>query len=205
MSRRFTALLLATVLVAAPALAFRAPQNTASRPQDSRESRTLATLVLTDMNQGNKFADDMLRLAFKHVMGLLFFDEDTPPIDNCRKEMLNYYLPALVQQQASLEMLRPELARHMAEVYTVKELQWMKEFYATPFGRNMLNKQFEMNSRITRMMAQRYTAAKPQFADNFKTVEARCRDGAPVMPSAPSPSEALLGTDALVTEESVTP
>lgn len=205
MSHRFTALLLATILTASPALAYRSTSTPTARPIDDRDSRNLAGMVIGDMDQGGKFTDDMLRLTFKHMMGLLFFDESTPPVDSCRKEMLNYYLPALVQQHASLVNLKPELARHMAEVYTVKEMEWLKQFYATPFGRNMLNKQFEMNSRITRMMAKRYTELKPQFEQNLKTVEARCQSGAPDMPSAPSPSEVLLGTDEPAAAESVTP
>jgi hypothetical protein len=204
MARRLATLFLATALASSPALAYRSGPTNTDRPRDTVESRGLAGRVLYDIDKDQKFSDDMLRLAFKHMMGLLFFDTNTPPLDNCRKEMLNYYLPAFVQQQISMQIMRSEIERQMAEVYTIKEMEWMKQFYATPFGRNMLNKQFEMNARITRVLAQRYNTIRPQFAQSFETAAARCQSGAPDMPSTPSPSDELLGTEE-PGAESVTP
>jgi hypothetical protein len=125
-------------------------------------------------NKNGAFARDFYRMGFMQIMGLVFFDPATPDIGACQKDFLNYHLPQLTKTYINYEDMKQTLARTMGEVYTEDEILWMKQFYASPFGARMFQKQLMMNERITRMMAQRYTFLKPQFTTVYTQMAERC-------------------------------
>ena len=194
-ARTFLLLTTGLCLLATSSLAFQSGENKNPnvRPRASAKTTASALGVLTLLDKNGRLASDFYRLSFMQIMGLVFFDPLTPDIGSCQKDMLNYHLPELANKHANLKEMEREYARIMADVYTAEELAWMQRFYASPFGERMFKKQMDMNDRITRMMAERYTALKPQFYDMYKIVALRCGTGVSSVPvDAPKLSDEIL-------------
>lgn len=187
--KRYLAVLLVATSLAAPAHAFKAATS-APTPSSSIPD---ADSVLNQLNKKDRYSSDFLRISFLQMMGLVFFDLDTPDIALCQKDILNYHLPQVSKQYLNYEAMKKEIAQNMREVYTAEELAWMAKFYASPFGERMYQKQLDMNDRITRMIAARYQTIKPQLRSTYKIVAERCGSKAPAVPAdAPNLSDAIL-------------
>ena len=196
-ARAFLLLTTGLCLLATPVLAFQSGANknpnVNTRPRADAKTTSSALGVLNMLDKNGRLSSDFYRLSFMQIMGLVFFDPLTPDIGSCQKDMLNYHLPELANKHTNLKEMEREYARLMAEVYTPEELLWMQRFYASPFGERMFKKQMDMNDRITRMMATRYTALKPQFYDMYKLVAQRCGTGVSSVPvDAPKLSDEIL-------------
>lgn len=169
--------------------------------QTAKASSTLGSYdksldIVSLINRNNSYARDFYRSAFAQVMGLVFFDPNTPDIGSCQREILNYHLPELTKKNLNLETLKEEVARAYAETYSEDEIVWMLRFYTTPFGERMLKKQFQFNDKIARLVAEHYGNLKPEFTKMYATVTERCgagKSGTIIMPhDAPA-----LGNDLL--------
>lgn len=148
--------------------------NQTAKAASTRGSRDKSLDIVNLINRNNSYARDFYRSAFAQVMGLVFFDPNTPDIGSCQREVLNYHLPELTKKNLNLDTLKEEVARAYAETYTEDEIAWMQQFYATPFGERMLKKQFQLNDKIARLIAERYGNLKPEFTKVYTTVNERC-------------------------------
>lgn len=177
---RCAAIIMATLLLGiSSAYAF---QNGSAAGNYNQTAKAAATLgnrdksldIVNVLNRGNAYARDFYRSAFAQVMGLVFFDPNTPDIGSCQREIMNYHLPELTKKNLNLDTLKDEVANAYAQTYSEDEINWMLQFYATPFGERMLKKQFQLNDKIARLIAERYGNLKPEFAKVYTTVGERC-------------------------------
>lgn len=188
------------LLTTAAALAFSAPsfafKTAGSNPAAgdgsvvaTTESQAGAIKLLKVMNSGGgAYGRDLYRNFFMQIMGLVFFDPNTPDIRACERDVLNYHLPELTKKNLDITVMKDDIARIMAQVYTGDEIAWLESFYSSPFGKRMLKKQLQFNERLTREIAGRYGKLKPEFQSMYGIVAERCGG---IKPSTPTDAPKL--------------
>ncbi len=181
------ALLTSVVVLAfsAPSFAFKTANPAAGDGSviATTESQANALKLIKTMNAGGAYGRDLYRNSFMQIMGLVFFDPNTPDIRACERDVLNYHLPELTKKNLDTSVIADDLSRIMAQVYTADELNWLQQFYSSPFGARMLKKQLQFNERVTRDIANRYGKLKPEFTKMYGIVADRCGG---IKPSAPA-------------------
>lgn len=194
-------LLIGTALATAtPALAFKSGNPAAGDGSvtPTQESFAHSMKLLKVMNKNGNYARDFYRLMFKQVMGLIFFDPNTPDIRACEKDLLNYHLPNLTKAKLDYELLVNDIAKITSEVYTTDEINWLNQFYSSPFGERMLKKQMLFNERLTREVATRYERLRPDLREVYGTVAQKCGGIKPTAPiDAPDIGSELLSVPGL--------
>lgn len=183
MKTRLASLLVTTLLATAPLAAHAYtgsnPAAGGGKVEQTQQSYSSALQLLKTMNKGGYYARDFYRNTFMQVMGLVFFDPNTPDITSCEKDVLNYHLPELTRNNLDYSMLQDDLSRIMAEIYTTDELAWLDKFYRSPFGERMLKKQVQYNERVVRELANKYARLQPEFKKVYTITAERCGGKAP--------------------------
>lgn len=207
MKKHLTAsLLIAASLLAysTPSMAFRGSRMTGNPAAgdgtvvQTQEGLTQAVNLLKVMNKDGNFARDLYRNTFMQIMGLIFFDPNTPDIRACEKEVLNYHLPEVTRANLDFSLIINDMAKIMSEVYTEDELKWLQQFYSSPFGERMLKKQLVFNERMVRDFGYKYGKLQPEFQKVYATTAERCGGKVPSTASdAPALGTGISGSDLL--------
>jgi len=90
--------------------------------------------------------------------------------------------------EMDLPGMRQDMAKAMAEIYTADELRAQSAFYSTPAGQATLDKQPQLQSRITELMMPRMMKAMPKvqaMAQEHAKAEAAAK-AASSQPAAPA-------------------
>ncbi|MBI5381207.1 MAG: DUF2059 domain-containing protein [Opitutae bacterium] len=100
--------------------------------------------------------------------------------------------------QMNAESLRGDFARIYSEVFTKDELRSMGEFYGTPLGQTMIEKQPAMQQKITEVMQSKMVSVMPkiqqmsqEFAQEQKAkreAQAAAKASAPAPTATPAPA-----------------
>lgn len=185
MKKILATILATTMLASAPAMAFKTGNPAAGdgTVRASQESFASAQKLLKIMNKSGGYARDFYRNTFMQLMGLVYFDPNTPDITACEKDILNYHLPEITRRNLDFPLLIDDLSTIMSQVYTEDELRWMQDFYNSPFGARMLRKQLQFNERIVRELANKYGHMKPEFTKLYGTMAQRCQGAVPRTPA----------------------
>ncbi len=86
-------------------------------------------------------------------------------------------------EEMDLPGMRQDMAKAMAEIYTADELRAQSAFYSTPAGQATLDKQPQLQTRITELMMPRMMKAMPK-------IQAMAQEHAKAAKAAPAPTPA---------------
>lgn len=90
--------------------------------------------------------------------------------------------------------LKDDMARIYSEVFTKEELQGLADFYATPLGQNLNDKQPEIQEKLTAVMMPRMMSAMPKVQKMMRDFAAeqqakrQAAGGAPGAPAGAAPT-----------------
>jgi hypothetical protein len=88
---------------------------------------------------------------------------DMSDADKARMAEFQAKMTKVMLDEMDLPGMRQDMAKVMAEIYTADELRAQTAFYSTPVGQATLDKQPQLQSRITELMMPRMMKAMPKI------------------------------------------
>lgn len=114
---------------------------------------------------------------------------DMPDAEKTRMAEFQAKVMKVMLDEMDLPGMRQDMAKAMAEIYTADELRAQTAFYSTPAGQATLDKQPQLQSRITELMMPRMMKAMPKV-QAMAQEHAKAAAEAKAAKSAPTPKPA---------------
>lgn len=164
-----------------------------SAPADDDASHKAAANELLQAMQSQRTVD---RLADQ--MGLIADRMNPPgrplaanPADDAKlRESLRQQARDILKEQLKWETLEPMFAQLYVDTFTEAELKQLTEFYKTPVGQKLIDKQPELAQKFGRITQQKAMTALPIISKELRATVQKYKDEHPTPTPAPSSSPA---------------
>jgi hypothetical protein len=110
---------------------------------------------------------------------------DMPDAEKARMAEFQAKVMKVMLDEMDLPGMRQDMAKAMAEIYTAEEIRAQSAFYSTPAGKATLDKQPQLQSRITELMMPRMMKAMPKI-QAMAQEHAKAAKAAKAAPAAPA-------------------
>jgi hypothetical protein len=94
----------------------------------------------------------------------------------------------VLQTQLNWQGLEPTFVQSYADDFTAAELRQLVDFYKSPVGQKLLDKQPDIANKMTQLTEQKLKAAFPLIMQKLKASEQKFAEDHPAAPAAPSPA-----------------
>ena len=107
------------------------------------------------------FEVDILKAMAKSMGGMM--GKDLPPDEAAKVAAFQQKIMAAMFEEMDLPGMRQDVAKAYAETFSSAELKAQSDFYSTPAGQAMIDKQPQIQQRMTELMMPRMMKAMPKI------------------------------------------
>ena len=113
-----------------------------------------------------------------------------PADDAALRDSLRQQARDILKEQLKWETLEPQFAQLYEDAFTEPELKQLAEFYKSPVGQKLIDKQPELATKLGRLTQQRAMAAIPAVTQKLRASVQKFREEHPAKVTSPAPAAA---------------
>jgi hypothetical protein len=161
-----------------------------ARADDDASHKAAADELLQVMHTErmiDRGVDQMSQIADRMPLGRT---SATPAEETAFREGQRQQARDIIKEQLSWQALEPMFAQAYADAFSEAELKQLTEFYKTPVGEKLLDKQPELAAKLAQITRQKAAAVSPIVMQKLKASIAKFHEDHPVKPVSPAPGVA---------------
>jgi hypothetical protein len=112
----------------------------------------------------------------------------SPTEEAAFRDSLAQQAKQILQAQLNWQGLEPTFVQSYADEFTLAELQQLVDFYKSPVGQKLLDKQPDIANKMTQLTEQKLKTAFPLIMQKLKASSQKFAEDHPPAPASPAPA-----------------